>query len=58
MLSDGGSWGGAQIAVFEPGVYVVTDYLLHWGGRAGSHSGHGMQTRAGPPFLLTVQPAS
>lgn len=53
-----GMRGLVQIAVFQPGVYVIADYMLHWGGHVGSHSGQGMQTRAGPPFLLTVQAAS
>jgi hypothetical protein len=43
-----------QVAVFAPGVYEVTDYLIRW-----AYAADNVQSsQPGPPILLTVEDAS
>ena len=44
----------SQVAVFAPGVYEVTDYLIRW-----AYAADNMQSsQPGPPILLTVEDAA
>lgn len=44
-----------QIAVFAPGLYEVSDYVVHWGAIEGRQTSKGVETMPGPRFLLSVQ---